>query len=133
MGGAHPLISVAMHSQASVVRSILEKGYAHILQGVQGAVRCEERNKIISQRETKTWKDCPIEVIYIPSLLYSSSLQRMPIPFLSGCVSPPLSITNSQSSPKHVHRVGDVIQPSHHLSSPSPPALNPSQHQNLFQ
>ena len=33
----------------------------------------------------------------------------------------------------HVHRVGDVIQPSHPLSSPSPPALNLSQHQGLFQ
>ena len=33
----------------------------------------------------------------------------------------------------HVHRVGDVIQPSHPLSSPSPPAPNPSQHQGLSQ
>ena len=33
----------------------------------------------------------------------------------------------------HVHRVSDAIQPSHPLSSPSPPAPNPSQHQNLFQ
>ena len=33
----------------------------------------------------------------------------------------------------HVHRVGDTIQPSHPLSSPSPPAPNPSQHQSLFQ
>ena len=32
-----------------------------------------------------------------------------------------------------VHRVGDAIQPSHPLSSPSPPALNPFQHQDLFQ
>ena len=32
----------------------------------------------------------------------------------------------------HVHRVGDAIQPSHSLSSPSPSALNPSQHQSLF-
>ena len=31
-----------------------------------------------------------------------------------------------------VHRVGDNIQPSHALSSPSPPALNLSQHQGLF-
>ena len=31
----------------------------------------------------------------------------------------------------HVHRVGDAIQPSHPLSSPSPPAPNPSQHQSL--
>ena len=33
----------------------------------------------------------------------------------------------------HVHRVSDAIQPSHPLSSPSPLAPNPSQHQNLFQ
>ena len=33
----------------------------------------------------------------------------------------------------HVHRVGDAIQPSHPLSSPTPPAPNPSQHQSLFQ
>ena len=33
----------------------------------------------------------------------------------------------------HVHRVGNAIQPSHPLLSPSPPAPNPSQHQGLFQ
>ena len=33
----------------------------------------------------------------------------------------------------HVHRVCDTIQPSHPLSSPSPPAFNLSQHQGLFQ
>ena len=33
----------------------------------------------------------------------------------------------------HVHQVSDAIQLSHPLSSPSPPAPNPSQHQSLFQ
>ena len=33
----------------------------------------------------------------------------------------------------HAHRVGEAIQPSHPLSSPSPPVLNLSQHQSLFQ
>ena len=33
----------------------------------------------------------------------------------------------------HVHQVSDAIQPSHPLSSPFPPAPNPSQHQSLFQ
>ena len=33
----------------------------------------------------------------------------------------------------HVHWVGDAIQPSHPLLSPSPPALNLCQHQGLFQ
>ena len=32
----------------------------------------------------------------------------------------------------HVHQDGDAIQPSHPLSSPSPPALNLSQYQSLF-
>ena len=38
-----------------------------------------------------------------------------------------------QLTQTHVHRVGDAIQPSHPLSSPSPPALSLSQHQGLFQ
>ena len=33
----------------------------------------------------------------------------------------------------HVHWVSDAIQPSHLLSSPSPLAPNPSQHQSIFQ
>ena len=32
----------------------------------------------------------------------------------------------------HVHRISDAKQPSHPLPSPSPPALNLSQHQGLF-
>ena len=37
-----------------------------------------------------------------------------------------------ESIQTHVHWVGDAIQPSHPLSSPSSPALNLSQHQGLF-
>ena len=45
-----------------------------------------------------------------------------------------LSITNSWRLLKtHVLWVGDAIQPSHPLLSPSPPAFNLSQHQGLFQ
>ena len=45
-----------------------------------------------------------------------------------------LSITKSRRfTHTHVHQVGDAIQPSHPLSSPFPPAPNPSQHQSLFQ
>ena len=45
-----------------------------------------------------------------------------------------LSIIISWSSLRlNVHRVHDAIQPSHPLSSPAPPAPNPSQHQGLFQ
>ena len=37
-----------------------------------------------------------------------------------------------ESTQTHLHRVGDAIQPSHPLSSPFPPALNLSQHQDLI-
>ena len=38
----------------------------------------------------------------------------------------------SEFTQTHVHWVGDAIQPSHPLSSPSPPTFNFSQHQGLF-
>ena len=38
-----------------------------------------------------------------------------------------------ESTQTHVHWVGDAIQPSHSLSSPSPPVINLSQQQGLFQ
>ena len=51
------------------------------------------------------------------------------------CSMPGLPVYHQLPEPTqtHVHWVGDAIQPSHPLSSPSPPALNPSQHQGLFQ
>ena len=51
------------------------------------------------------------------------------------CSTPGLPIHHQlpEFTQTHVHRVSDAIQPSHPLSSPSPPAPNPSQHQGLFQ
>ena len=51
------------------------------------------------------------------------------------CSTPGLLVHHQfpEFTPTHVHWVGDTIQPSHPLSSHSPPALNPSQHQSLFQ
>ena len=42
-------------------------------------------------------------------------------------------LTNSNGFSHRIHWVGDTIQPSHPLSSPSPPVPNPSKHQGLFQ
>ena len=39
----------------------------------------------------------------------------------------------SEFTQTHIHQVGDAIQSSHPLLSPSPPAPNPLQHQGLFQ
>ena len=68
--------------------------------------------------------------------LYSSSVAQM---CLTLCIPmdtrPGLPV--NQQLPElvqtHVHRFGDVIQPSHPLSSPSPPSLSLSQHQGLLQ
>ena len=51
------------------------------------------------------------------------------------CSTPGLPVRHQllESTQTHVHWVSDVIQPSHPLSSPSPPAPNPSQHQGLSQ
>ena len=59
----------------------------------------------------------------------SDSLQPM------NCSTPGLPVHHQlpEFTKTHVHRVSDAIQPSHPLSSPSPPAPNPSQHQGLFQ
>ena len=51
------------------------------------------------------------------------------------CSTPVFSVVQHLPEPAqtHVHWVDDVIQPSHPLSSPSPPAFTLSQHQDLFQ
>ena len=50
------------------------------------------------------------------------------------CSTPGLPVHHQlpESTQTHVHWVSDAIQPSHPLSSPSPPALNFSRHQGLF-
>ena len=50
------------------------------------------------------------------------------------CSTPGLPVRHqfSEFTQIYVHWVGDAVQPSHPLSSPSPPAPNPSQHQGLF-
>ena len=48
------------------------------------------------------------------------------------CSTPSLPVHQlPEFSQTHVHRVSDAIQPSHPLSSPSPPAPKPSQHQSF--
>ena len=58
----------------------------------------------------------------------SDSLQRHELQ----CARPHCPSQTPRVHPIHVHWVGGAIQPSHPLSSPSPPALNLSQHQGLF-
>ena len=65
------------------------------------------------------------------SVQFSSVTQLCPTLYDSmNCSMPGLPVHHQlpEFTQTHVHRVGDAIQPSHPLSSPSPPAHNPSQH-----
>ena len=75
-------------------------------------------------------------MIQSPSVQFSSVAQSCPtLCHPMNCSTPGLPVHHQlpKFTQTHVHRVGDAIQPSHPLSSPSPPALNPSQHQGLLQ
>ena len=71
----------------------------------------------------------------LAQIAFFSSVQSCPtLCDPMNCSTPGLPIHHQlpESTQTHVHWVGDAIQPSHPLSSPSPPALNLSQHQGLF-
>ena len=79
-------------------------------------------------------KDDAMKVMH--SVQFSSVAQSCPtICEPMNCTTPFLPVQHQllESAQTHVHRVGDAIQPSHPLLFPSPPALNLSQHQGLFQ
>ena len=101
--------------------------------------------KELNKYDMNTWKDILWKWIgrilskfpsYLLKFCSVKSLSRVWLfvtPWIAACQAL-LSITKFRSSLKLMSNwVGDAIQPSHPLSSPSPPAPNPSQHQSLFQ
>ena len=91
----------------------------------------------------KTWKQpkCPstnewIKKIWDISIQFSSVTQsRLTLCDPMNYSMPGLPVHHQlpEFTQTHVHWVGDAIEPSHALSSPSPSAPNPSQHQGLSQ
>ena len=88
---------------------------------------------------TRYWKitlENKLNKITFSSVQFSSVTQSCPTlcdPMI--CSTPGLPVYHQlpDFTQTHIHRISDAIQPSHPLSSPSPPAPNPSQHQGLFQ
>ena len=87
---------------------------------------------------------CPTEINTTLEIKYTSissvqfSLVAQPCPTVCNPMNrstPDLSVHHQlpEFTQTHVHRVCDAIQPFHPLSSPFPPAPNPSQHHSLFQ
>ena len=93
-------------------------------------------NKCCWENWTAMCKRRKLEHLLMPSVQFRSLTQLCPIlcdPMNRSM--PGLSVYHQlpEFTQIHVHQVGDTIQPSHSLSSPSPPAPNPSQHHGLFQ
>ena len=81
-------------------------------------------------------KKMKLEHFLIPSGQFSSAAELCPTlcdPTNRSTPGLPVHHQLPEFTETHVHQVSDAIQPSHPLSSPSPPAPNPSQHQGLFQ
>ena len=78
---------------------------------------------------------CCLFILYINWTVSLQSVSRVWLFNPMKCSTPGLPVHHQlpKFTQTHVHRVSDAIQPSHSLSSPSPLAPKPSQHQSLFQ
>ena len=80
--------------------------------------------------------NCLLENVSGSSVQFSSVAQSSPTlcdPMNHSTPGFPVHHKLPEFTQTHAHRVGDAIQPSHHLSSPSSPVPSPSKHQGLFQ
>ena len=78
----------------------------------------------------------PLSHLQFSSVQFSSVTQSCPTlcdPMNHSTPGLPVPYQLLEFTQTHVHCISDAIQPSHPLSSPSPPAPNPTQHQGLFQ
>ena len=82
------------------------------------------------------WTIITLNVMFLPSDQIRPVAQSCPTlcdPMNHSTPGLPVHHQLQELTQTHVHQVSDAIQPSHPLSSPSPLAPNPSQHQSLFQ
>ena len=94
----------------------------------------EESKKVglkLNTQKTKIMASGPIQFSF--SSVQSLSHVRLCNPMNRSMPGLPVHHQLLEFTQTHAHRVGDAIQPSRPLSSPSPPAPNRSQHQGLFQ
>ena len=100
--------------------------------------KCKEMRKTIEWERRDLFKKIRDTkgAFHASSVPFSSITQSCPT-FCDpmNCSTPGLPVHHylPEFTQTHVHQVGDAIQPSHPLSSPFPPAPNPSLHQSLFQ
>ena len=108
--------------------------YCHILSET-GLIHSFSKYLCNITRQTLRYIWIKADLKLCPSVQFSSVTQCLTLCDPMNCSTPGLPVHHHllEFIQTHVHRVSDAIQPSHPLSSPSPPAPNPSQHQSLFQ
>ena len=101
---------------------------------------CQSKNSQVQQYTLLTLGNCKSKPQWASTLpirtQFSSVTQSCPTlcdPMYRSMPGLPVHHQLPEFTQTHAHRVGDATQPSHPLSSPSPPAPNPSQHWALFQ
>ena len=124
------LIKVGQPAQF-FLKVFLLKFLACVTLKVQSYIFMEQRFNGLQQRNNLLTQSLMVSSVQFSSISQSCPTLCDPM----NCSMPGLPV--HQLYPEftriHVHQVSDAIQPSHPLSSPSPPVLNPSQHQSLFQ
>ena len=101
-------------------------------------IPCKEKNSSVNilTKLENNFQNYKWICVHLTSIQFSSVAQSCPTlcdPMNPSTPGLPVHHQLPEFTQTHVHRVSDAIQPSHPLSSPSPPASNPSQHQSLFQ
>ena len=89
-------------------------------------------NSLTSKLHKETWI---LSIFMLSSVHFSSVAKSCPtLCDPMDCSTPGFPVHHQlpELAQTHVHLIGDAIEPSHPLPSPSPPAFNLSQHQGLF-
>ena len=123
----NPLIEVVC-----VLAVLMDVNYAFFLSCRMHTNICTHTQKRTHVKKVNRFYQCQFPVVM---LHYSSVAQSCPTlcdPMSHSMPGLPVHHQLLEFTQTYVHEVSDAIQPSHPLSSPSPPALNLSQNRGLF-
>ena len=97
--------------------------------------RKKKREKVVTSQFRTRNEDFGGVALYHKHFVFVQSLSRVRLCNPMDCGTPGFSVLqhHPELAQIHLHCVGDAIQPSRPLSSPSPPAFYVSQHQGVFQ